>query len=114
MTREIVVSERRRTLGLLGLVVLLFGTAWPVMKVGLVDATPIWFAAVRAGLGTGVSFALLAALGRLHRPTRADWPIIGSIGVAQKNLEVMDSLVASTSLAPVSITFCMFACWPAC
>ena len=83
MSGGTVISERRRTLGLLGLVVLLFGTAWPVMKIGLVGATPIWFAAARAGLGTIVSFTMLAALGRLRRPTRSDWPIIVSIGVLQ-------------------------------
>ena len=53
------------------------------MKVGLADATPIWFAAVRAGLGTVVSFIMLAALGRLARPTRADLPIVLSIGILQ-------------------------------
>jgi drug/metabolite transporter (DMT)-like permease len=61
----------------------LFGTAWPVMKVGLADATPIWFAVARAGLGTVASFLLLAALGRLARPRRADLPIIFSIGILQ-------------------------------
>jgi drug/metabolite transporter (DMT)-like permease len=77
------VAEQRRTLGLLALVVVLFGSAWPVIKVALEGATPIWFAAARAGLGAIVSFALLGLLGRLARPTRADLPIVLSIGVLQ-------------------------------
>lgn len=76
-------AEARRGLGLLALSVVLFGTAWPVMKVGLQGATPIWYAAARAGLGALVAFALLLALGRLRRPTRADLPIILSIGAFQ-------------------------------
>ncbi len=73
----------RRALILLALAVLCFGTAWPVTKVALSEATPIWFAAARAGLGVVSSFTLLALLGRLRLPARGDLPIVLSIGVLQ-------------------------------
>ncbi|MFI4988450.1 MAG: DMT family transporter [Alphaproteobacteria bacterium] len=72
-----------RALALLALAILCFGTAWPVAKIGLREATPLWFAAGRAGLGVVSSFTLLALLGRLRLPSRADLPIVVSIGVLQ-------------------------------
>lgn len=73
----------RRALALLALAVVCFATAWPVAKVGLEAATPIWFAAGRAGLGALSAFFLLALLGRLRLPSRRDLPIVLSIGVLQ-------------------------------
>lgn len=69
--------------GLLLLVVVLFGTAWPAMKAGLADATPVWYAAARAGGSTAAAFALVAVTGRAALPARADWPIILSVGTGQ-------------------------------
>jgi len=68
---------------LLTLAVLAAGTAWPVMKYALADATPVWFAAARAGLSAIAAFILLAVLGKLRWPTRRDLPIIVSVGVLQ-------------------------------
>ncbi len=76
-------SQVWKAAGLLALAVLAAGSAWPVMKYGLADATPVWFAAGRAGLSVVAAFALLAALGRLRRPAGADLPIILSIGGLQ-------------------------------
>jgi len=78
-----ITHARRRALLLLVLAVACFGTLWPVSKIALRDATPIWFAAARAGLGVASSLALLAAFGRLRLPRRADLPIVFSIGVLQ-------------------------------
>lgn len=85
-------------LWLLGLATLMFATIWPVMKLGLVDATPVWFAAGRAGCGAVASFALLAALSRLRLPGRRDLPIIASIGGLQLGLYFAMSLVALAHL----------------
>ncbi|MCK6453745.1 MAG: DMT family transporter [Alphaproteobacteria bacterium] len=76
-------SQVWKAAGLLALAVLAAGSAWPVMKHGLADATPVWFAAGRAALSAVAAFVLLAALGRLRRPARADLPIILSIGGLQ-------------------------------
>jgi drug/metabolite transporter (DMT)-like permease len=68
----------------LALVVLILGTSWPLLKSGIqAGATPIWFAAARACLGTLGAFVFVGALGLLRRPGRRDWPIILSNGILQ-------------------------------
>jgi len=67
----------------LGAVVVLFGFAWPVIKIGLGASTPVWMAAARATLSAATAFVLVAALKRLAWPSRADWPIILSVGALQ-------------------------------
>jgi drug/metabolite transporter (DMT)-like permease len=63
--------------------VVLFGLSWPAIKIGLSASTPVWLAAGRATLSAVSAFALLAALGRLAWPARADWPIVLSVGAFQ-------------------------------
>jgi drug/metabolite transporter (DMT)-like permease len=75
--------RQRRALLLLAVPVLLFGITWPVSKVALQDATPLWFAADRAILSTGAAFALVIVLRQWRRPTREDLPIILSVGILQ-------------------------------
>ena len=63
--------------------VVLFGLAFPVLKIGLEASTPVWLAAARASLSALTAFVLLAALGRLRWPQGADWPIVLSVGAFQ-------------------------------
>ncbi len=63
--------------------VFLFGGIWPVTKHAFSHATPLWFALNRAGLAALVSALLLAALGRLRPPRRADLPAVVAIGLLQ-------------------------------
>jgi drug/metabolite transporter (DMT)-like permease len=67
----------------LALNIVLFGLSWPIIKIGLQAASPLWFAAARATLSATVAFILLALLGRLKWPPRADWPIVLSVGALQ-------------------------------
>ncbi|MBS0527216.1 MAG: DMT family transporter [Proteobacteria bacterium] len=67
----------------LGLNIVLFGLSWPIIKIGLQAASPLWFAAARATLSATVAFALLACLRRVKWPPRADWPIVLSVGALQ-------------------------------
>ncbi len=78
--------DSRSAFGLLAVAVVLFGSAWPVMKIGLSGATPLWFAAARIGLGAATAFLLLAALGRLKIPERRDLPIVATIAIFQLTL----------------------------
>jgi drug/metabolite transporter (DMT)-like permease len=66
--------------------VVLFGLAFPIIKIGLSASTPVWLAAGRASLSALTAFVLLTALGRLRWPDRADWPIVLSVGVFQLTL----------------------------
>ncbi|MDI1283480.1 MAG: DMT family transporter [Reyranella sp.] len=63
--------------------IILFGLSWPIIKIGLEASTPLWFAAARATLSATTAFVLLACLGRLVWPHRADWPIVLSVGALQ-------------------------------
>ena len=63
--------------------ILLWGANWPVMKAGLAHVTPLWFSALRFAAGAACLFALQALRGGLHRPRRADLPLIASIGLLQ-------------------------------
>src|SRR6185295_9977852 len=63
--------------------IVLFGLTWPAMKIGLMAGTPIWLAASRAATSAVTAFVLLAVIGRLAWPNRADWPVILSVGGLQ-------------------------------
>jgi drug/metabolite transporter (DMT)-like permease len=63
--------------------VVLFGLAFPVLKIGLSASTPVWLAAARASLSALTAFVLLAAMGRLKWPHRVDWPIVLTVGAFQ-------------------------------
>jgi drug/metabolite transporter (DMT)-like permease len=67
----------------LALNIVLFGLSWPIIKIGLEAASPLWFAAARATLSATVAFILLAFIGRLKAPPRGDWPIVLSVGALQ-------------------------------
>lgn len=75
--------SRQRALALLALVVTLFGASWPIMKVGLADATPLWFAFGRATVMASCVFAFIAFTERVRLPARSDWPLVVSIGLGQ-------------------------------
>ena len=64
-------------------VVILWGSNWPVMKLGVATMPPVWFAAARMVLGALSLFAFLAALGRLTLPARRDLLVIFSVGLLQ-------------------------------
>lgn len=53
------------------------------MKAGLAHVTLLWFPALRFAAGAACLFALQALRGGLHRPRRADLPLIASIGLLQ-------------------------------
>ena len=75
--------------------VLFLSSGWPLTKLSVqLGTTPLWFAesrAVLSGLATG---GLLAAAGRLHRPSRADWPAVLTVGVFQVGLFFVFSHIA--------------------
>ncbi|HEY8289205.1 MAG TPA: DMT family transporter [Acetobacteraceae bacterium] len=64
--------------------VCLLSSAWPLTKMALsAGSTPLWFAEGRAVLSGLVAAVLLAILGRLHLPRRADLSAILAIGALQ-------------------------------
>jgi len=53
------------------------------MAIGLAHIQPLWFAALRLGLGVAYFAAVLVPQGRLRLPDRADLPVVASIGLLQ-------------------------------
>jgi drug/metabolite transporter (DMT)-like permease len=70
----------RAWLLLVGLVIV-WGSHWVVVKVGLETIPPFTYGVLRLLGGIVVLAGLMAAAGRLHRPQRTDWPIIASYGL---------------------------------
>lgn len=90
------VLPRPLAYGLFGATVAVWGTNWPIMKVGLEMITPFWFALSRVVLGCLVLFAVLAALRKLQLPRRSDLPLVFSVG----GLQVAVFLVAINLALP--------------
>jgi drug/metabolite transporter (DMT)-like permease len=63
--------------------VVFFGTGWPLVKIGLANATPLWFAVARTALCAAVAAALLVALGRFAAPGRGGRALVFSVGGLQ-------------------------------
>ena len=84
------------TAGLVGAVVLL-GLHWPVMKVALDHVTPLWFSVLRQVGGVLVMIPLLAVLGRLALPGKADLPIVLGVGLLQ--------IAGTTSLSMIGLLY---------
>ncbi|MDQ8034940.1 MAG: DMT family transporter [Bordetella sp.] len=63
--------------------VAIWGGNWPVMKLGLGHMSPLWLAASRFASAALLSVVVLAVLGRLRRPTRAEWPLVAGVGLLQ-------------------------------
>lgn len=82
-------NERNKAIALLAVAIGASATAWIAAKIGLTEATPVWYALGRAWLATLAGFALLVALGKFRRPTRADLPVILSVGTLQLGLFFM-------------------------
>ncbi len=81
-------------------VVVLWGANWPVMKLGLADLPPFWFASIRLFLGAGSLFVVLAIGRNLALPGRNDMVQLLGGGILQ--LAVFMGLVnlALVSVAP--------------
>jgi drug/metabolite transporter (DMT)-like permease len=77
------VSPQRLAWLQLAAAIVLFGVAWPIIKIGLLAGTPVWMAAARACLSCATAFVMLAIIGRVQWPAAADWPIILTVGAFQ-------------------------------
>jgi drug/metabolite transporter (DMT)-like permease len=77
----------RAWLLLIGLVIV-WGSHWVVVKVGLETIPPFTYGVLRLLGGIVVLAALMWAAGRLKRPERSDWPIIVSYGLLAVGLGI--------------------------
>ncbi|MBQ0725364.1 MAG: DMT family transporter [Cycloclasticus sp.] len=68
---------------LLALVVIIWGSNWSIMKIGLRSIDPLWFAAARLTIALCATTLLLFFMGRFRWPHRQDVPIVFGVGIMQ-------------------------------
>ena len=66
---------------LLAVNVLIWGANWPVMKIGLIDMPPLWFAFSRSALGSITLFVVLLVTRQFRLPPRQDLSILFSFSL---------------------------------
>ena len=64
-------------------VILIWGVNWPIMKLGLIYTSPLWFCSIRILSGAICLFLILIMKNRLRVPTIGDFPIIFTVGALQ-------------------------------
>lgn len=79
---------------LLGLLVLVWAISWPVIKVGVSDVPPVWFACLRYMVATACLFGVVGVRRELALPSRSDWTLVFVSGLLQ-----MGAFSALTGLA---------------
>jgi drug/metabolite transporter (DMT)-like permease len=78
-----------RILGLFTFIVISWGLAWPVNKIGLAYLSPLWFTAIRLVVGTVTMMALVLSVKQFSLPTRKDIPLILIIGLLQISIYIL-------------------------
>lgn len=78
-----------RILALFAFIVVSWGLAWPVNKIGLMYLSPLWYTAIRLVVGTVTMTALVVALKQFSLPTRRDIPLILVIGLLQISIYIL-------------------------
>ncbi len=78
-----------RILSLFAFIVISWGLAWPVNKVGLAYLSPLWFTTIRLLVGTTTMMALVLAMNEFRLPSRKDIPLILIIGFLQISFYIL-------------------------
>jgi drug/metabolite transporter (DMT)-like permease len=83
----------RAAAALLTIVVVAWGTNWPVTKMIVHDMSPLWSTAMRCGAAAAAIVPLLWATGNFIIPRRGDMPVVLSTGLL--HMAAFSALVAS-------------------
>jgi drug/metabolite transporter (DMT)-like permease len=83
----------RGAAALLAIVVVAWGTNWPVTKVIVHDMSPLWSTAMRCGVAAATVVPLLWATGNFIIPRRGDMPVVLSTGLL--HMAAFSALVAA-------------------
>lgn len=70
-------------------IVVSWGLAWPVNKIGLAYMSPLWYTAIRLVVGTVTMMILVIALKKFTLPERKDYPLIAIIGLLQISIYIL-------------------------
>lgn len=85
---------------LLVLLILTWAVSWPVIKVGVTDIPPLWYACLRYQIAAVCLFTLVAMRGELVFPPRPDWPLVAVSGALQMGAYSALTGLALTVLPP--------------
>lgn len=91
-------SLRHRSL--LALLILSWALSWPLVKVGVSDVPPLWYACFRYAIGAACLFALVVMRRALVFPPRSDWPLVAVSGALQMGAYSALTGLALTVLPP--------------
>jgi drug/metabolite transporter (DMT)-like permease len=83
----------RGAAALLAIVVVAWGTNWPVTKLIVHDMSPLWSTAMRCGVAAAAVVPLLWATGNFLIPRRGDIPVVLSTGLL--HMAAFSALVAA-------------------
>lgn len=79
----------KRIFLLFALVILCWGLAWPVNKMGLEYMSALWYTASRLITGTIAMSVIVFSLGKLSLPTPRELPLIAIIGLLQISIYML-------------------------
>jgi len=85
-----------RIFGLFVFIILSWGLAWPINKIGLQYMSPLWYTATRLIVGTVTMMAFVIAVKKFTLPRPKDYPLIAIIGLLQISIYI---LLANIGLA---------------
>lgn len=85
-----------RLLALFSFIILSWGMAWPINKIGLAYMSPLWYTAIRLIVGTVTMMVLVIAIKKFSLPKKKDLPLIAIIGLLQISIYI---LLANVGLA---------------
>jgi len=85
---------------LLVLLILTWAISWPVIKVGVTDIPPLWYACWRYVIAAVCLFTLLVIRRKFVLPPRPDWPLVAVSGALQMGAYSALTGLALTVLPP--------------
>jgi drug/metabolite transporter (DMT)-like permease len=85
---------------LLALLIVIWAASWPVIKIGVTAAPPIWYACLRYVIATVCLLVLAAARRGLVWPSPSDWRLVGVSGALQMGAYSALTGFALTRLPP--------------
>ena len=89
-----------RPRALLVVLILTWAVSWPVIKVGVTNVSPLWFACLRYQIAAVCLFTLVVIRREFVFPTRPDWPLVVVSGVFQMGAYSALTSLALTTLPP--------------
>lgn len=74
---------------LFAFIILSWGLAWPINKIGLVYMSPIWYTTARLIIGTAAMTIIVMGIGKFSFPSPREYPLIAIIGLLQISIYML-------------------------